>query len=310
MAAARALGVQGVRLADQGKCSEAIENLERAESLYHAPTILGRLGECQVETGRIVLGTENLNRVVREQLPPNAPAPFLAAQQRAKGVLDRALPRIAYLVVQVTPKDLASAVVTVDGAPVPNALIGAERPTDPGAHEVVVKAAGYNESKASVTLTEGSHQEVALVLTPDPNAAVAGALPAQPTPVAPPPASPAPAPAASSGGNNTLAYVLLGVGGAGLVTGSVTGLMAMSKKSSLDCPDKHCSPAEHDTLDSAKTLATVSTIGFGVGLAGAAVGVVLLMTGNKTEAAPAARVGNITARPWAGSQMLGLEGSF
>jgi hypothetical protein len=313
VAAARSLGVQGIRLADQGKCNEALENLERAEALYHAPTILGRLGECQVELGHIVLGTENLNRVVREPLAPTAPPAFLAAQQRAKGVLDRALPRIAYLVVKVTPKDVPTTAVTVDGSPVPTALIGAERPTDPGSHEVSVKATGYNEAKTSVTLAEGSHQEVALVLTPDPNAAATatGQAAVAPAPVVPAPVAPAPAPApAASSSNHTLAYVLLGVGGAGLLTGGITGLMAMSKKSSLECPDEKCPPAEHDKLDSAKTLATVSTIGFGVGVAGAAVGVVLLVTGNKSEAAPSAQVGRVTARPWASTQALGLEGSF
>src|SRR5215471_18888470 len=73
VAAARSLGIEGVQLAEAGKCTEAIEKLTRAEALYHAPTILGRLGECQVNVGQIVVGTENLNRVVREQLPPNAP---------------------------------------------------------------------------------------------------------------------------------------------------------------------------------------------------------------------------------------------
>src|SRR5438132_180639 len=73
VAAARSLGILGVQLADAGKCPEAIEKLERAESLYHAPTILGRLGECRVNVGQVVQGTEDLNRVVREQLPANAP---------------------------------------------------------------------------------------------------------------------------------------------------------------------------------------------------------------------------------------------
>ena len=66
IAAARSLGIQGVKLAEEGKCKEAIEKLERAEALYHAPTILGRLGECQVQVGQIVRGTENLNKVVRD----------------------------------------------------------------------------------------------------------------------------------------------------------------------------------------------------------------------------------------------------
>src|SRR5690606_6492137 len=75
-AAARALGVEGIKLANAGNCEAAIEKLSRAEALYHAPTILGRLGECQVALGKLVEGTENLNRVVREQLAPNAPAAF------------------------------------------------------------------------------------------------------------------------------------------------------------------------------------------------------------------------------------------
>ena len=68
VAAARSLGLQGIKLADAGDCRGAIEKLSRAESLYHAPSILGRLGECQVNVGQVVAGTENLNRVVREEL--------------------------------------------------------------------------------------------------------------------------------------------------------------------------------------------------------------------------------------------------
>jgi len=56
-AAARTLGIEGVQLADAGKCPEAIEKLSRAEALHHAPTILGRLGECQVNVGEVVTGT-------------------------------------------------------------------------------------------------------------------------------------------------------------------------------------------------------------------------------------------------------------
>ena len=94
VAAARALAVEGIKLADAGDCRAAVEKLERAEALRHAPTILGRLGECQVALGKIVLGTENLQRVVREQLAADAPAAFRDAQARAQKVLDTALPRI------------------------------------------------------------------------------------------------------------------------------------------------------------------------------------------------------------------------
>src|SRR5262245_21216965 len=106
VAAARSLGIQGIQLADAGNCKGAIEKLSRAESLYHAPTILGRLGECQVQVGQIVLGTENLNRVVREPLAANAPKAFKDAQERAQKVLTLALPKIAHLTVKVDPPEV------------------------------------------------------------------------------------------------------------------------------------------------------------------------------------------------------------
>jgi hypothetical protein len=307
VAAARSLGIQGVQLADAGKCPEAIEKLSRAESLYHAPTILGRLGECQVAVGQIVLGTENLNRVVREQLPPNAPKAFKTAQERAGKVLETALPRIAYLTVVVEPSD-AKASVTVSGAVVAPALIGAERPTDPGKREVVATAAGYLEARTEVELAEGSRQTVTLKLTPDPNA---GAATPPPVATAAPVAKAEPAAQASSAGGKTAAYVLLGIGGVGLAVGGVTGAMALGKKSDLDCPNKTCTGSQADELDSANTLALVSTIGFGVGIGAATVGVILLATsGGKSDAPPTARASGLRLRPYIGPQSAGVTGTF
>ncbi|HEY3494972.1 MAG TPA: hypothetical protein VGK73_09815 [Polyangiaceae bacterium] len=310
VAAARSLGRQGVQLAEAGQCKEAIEKLSRAESLFHAPTILGRLGECQVNVGQIVLGTENLNRVVREQLAPNAPAAFRDAQERAKGVLAAALPRIGRLTVEVEPKD-AQATVTVSGTPVPQALIGVERPTDPGTHEVVASAPGYLPAKASVELAEGGIQTVALKLERDPNAAVTPPPPPPPPP-GPHDTRPPPKGEHASSGNKTLAYVLLGVGGAGIVTGSITGVLALGKKSDLDCPNKECSGAAADDLDTANTMATISTIGFGVGLASAAVGTVLLIVGSggSEKTGQKSEPKRFAATPYVGVGTAGVNGTF
>jgi hypothetical protein len=312
VAAARTLGIQGVQLADAGKCDQAVEKLSRAESLYHAPTILGRLGECQVALGQIVVGTENLNRVVREPLAANAPQAFRAAQERAKKVLDAALPRIAYLTVTVEPRD-AKAEVKVGGVPVSNALIGVERPTDPGTHEVVATAPGYLEAKSSVTLTEAGHQSVTLTLLPDPNApkvaAPADTIPPGGTLTAPPGAV-APAPAAESSGSKTLAYVLLGVGGVGIVAGSITGIMAIGAKGDLDCPQNRCVGSEGDDLESAKTIALVSTISFAVGIPAAAVGTVLLLTGGSKKESGKLDKKGFSARPYLGVGEAGVVGTF
>jgi hypothetical protein len=307
IAAARTLGIQGVQLADAGKCPEAIEKLQRAESLHHAPTILDRLGECQVAVGELVEGTENLNAVVREPLTANAPKVFHDAQDRAQKVLASATPRIAHLVIRITPAD-AKASVAVGGKAVPDAMIGSDRPTDPGSHEVTATAVGYKPASTTVTLAEGGHQDITLLLEKDPNAVAV----VPPTPITPatqtggPVAPPEPAPAHSK----TPAYIALGIGGAGLVVGSITGALAFGKAS--DCPNKTCKT--QSDLDGAKSMATVSTISFGVGIVGMAVGTIMLLTGNKTEAAPAQatsrRARKLAVEPWFGVNTAGLMGSF
>jgi hypothetical protein len=314
VAAARTLGIQGVQLADAGKCDQAIEKLSRAEALYHAPTILGRLGECQVAVGQIVLGTENLNRVVREPLAANAPQAYRTAQDRAKKALDAALPKIAYLTVTVEPRD-AKVEVKVGGAPLSSALIGVERPTDPGTHDVVATAPGYLEARSSVTLAEAGHQSVALALQPDPNAQPVTPPPAETIPpggtLTPPPGAQPPPDRQESSGSKTLGYVLLGVGGVGIVAGSVTGILAIGAKGDLDCPQNRCVGKEGDDLESAKTMAMVSTISFAVGIPAAAVGVVLLVTGgSKSETGKLDRPRGFSAKPYFGLGEAGVVGTF
>ena len=170
VAAARALGQEGVKLADAGNCQDAIDRLSRAEKIFHAPTTLARLGECQVQVGRIVEGTENLNKVVRETLPPNAPAPFVQAQERAKVVLAEAKPKIAKLKIAVAGPSDVTWTVTIDGEAIPLANLEANRPMDPGEHVVEASAPGYKTARAKVTLPPGGSDSVALSLGVDPNA--------------------------------------------------------------------------------------------------------------------------------------------
>jgi hypothetical protein len=307
IAAARTLGIQGVQLADAGKCPEAIEKLTRAEALHHAPTILGRIGECQVNVGEVVAGTENLNTVVREVLPANAPKVFRDAQERAQKVLTLALPKIAHLVIHVSPGNVKAS-VAVAGKPVPAALLGAERPTDPGTHQVTASAEGYKAASGTVTLAEGAHQELTLLLEKDPNAV--SALPASPTGVVQATTTDTSPPDPGAKKSKVPAFVAFGVGGAGLIVGGITGALAFGKAS--DCPNKVCDT--QGDLDSAKTMATVSTIGFGVGIAGVAVGTILLLTGNSSSEKPAQAkqlpAPKLAMRPWFGLSSVGVSGCF
>lgn len=314
---ARSLASEGVQLADAGNCAAAIDKLDRAETLYHAPTILGRLGECQVAVGRLVTGTETLQRVVRETLPPKAPKAFFDAQARAKKVLEEALPKVGRLRVHVDAPPGVRMALKIDGEPVSLAVLDVDRPADPGTHQVEVAAPGFRTAVGEATIEPGASGSVALRLEPEgvaPGAAVGAAAWAGQPPMqgGPPyPAAPPPAASESKGSSKTLGYVALGIGGAGVVVGSIFGVMALGKKSSLDdacgTVKSNCPATSQDDIDSLHTDATVSTVGFAVGGVGLAVGLIVLLTSSSST--PHATTG-FAVHPVVTPGSVGAWGSF
>jgi hypothetical protein len=157
-AAARPFAVEGIRLAQAGSCREAIDRLDRAEALVHAPVTALPLGQCQIRLGKLVAGTETLARVVGAPLPPGAPAAWVEAKQSAQAALDAARPRISRLRihVDVPPGVAPNPEVSVDAEPMSPAFLDHDRPTDPGVHHVAVHQAGLKSAETDVELTEGA----------------------------------------------------------------------------------------------------------------------------------------------------------
>jgi hypothetical protein len=311
VAAARGLGTEGTRLADAGDCKNAIPKLEAAEKLFHAPTTLGRLGECQVATGKLVAGTENLNRVVRESLAPNAPAAFVAAKKRAEGVLAAAKPRIGTLRIHVDGPTADKITLTVDGLAVSTALLDADRPTDPGVHEVSATAPGYKPGQVSVNVGEAGQSAASLKLVADPDAVANSTTPATVGPTTPLGPTPAEKPASSGNGMRIGSYVALGVGGVGVALGAIFGSMALGTKSKLDkdCQNKICPTSSQSDVDALSTQSTVSTIGFIVGAVGVGAGVTLLVLSNKHQTTTG-EAPKPTVSPWVGLGSAGVRGTF
>ena len=87
-----------------------------------------------------------------------------------------------------------------------------------------------------------------------------------------------------------LAYVGGGVGLAGIVVGSVAGVSAISHKNDAkkSCVAGNCPPSTWSDLDSARTMASVSTVSFVVAAIGVVVGagaILLDDDGSSTERA-------------------------
>ena len=315
IASARRLGFEGITLADKGNCAAAVDKLARAEKLFHAPTTLTKLGECQVQLGKVVEGSENLGRAAREELASNAPAAFVAARARARKGLAAATAKLAHAKIVVKSPPGVTPSVAIDSVPVPSANVGEDRALDPGPHLVEASAPGYLVASTAINLREGGTEEVTLTLQVDPNAAKAkGAAPLPPVDTK---ATPALSPAApvDVGPNRTAAYVVLGVGVVGVGVGSVFGLLAMSKKNDLTnaCPNKECRTAQQGDLDAAKTDGTISTIAFGVGGAALIVGGILFFTASPSSSktgTTAPPPGKLVARPYVDTRSVGLVGSF
>jgi hypothetical protein len=325
-AAARNLAVEGVKLAQSGRCTDAIDKLERAEKLHHSAIVLGKLGECYVQEGRLVDGTETLRRMLREPLPAS-PSPALSkAYEQAKSALDAASPKVAGVTVSVSAPEGTEVTITLDGRPVSDASVGVERPIDPGEHAVSATAPGYLKAERKITAAPGEKLLVALELQKDPYwkpPATPAAEPV-PVPVAVLPSDYAnlndPAPVEPRKPNRTAAYVAWGVGAVGLATGAGFGVVAWNGKKKLDdeCAAGVCPPDQSDRLESAKLAGTISTIGFGVAGAGAILGTVLFFTAGSgsTERPPSAaaaldsRRSMFRARPFVGFGSAGVNGEF
>jgi hypothetical protein len=327
-AAARALAVDGLKLAQANNCAEAVPKLERAEKLYHSAVVASRLGECYVSVGRLVEGTEVLRKVLREPQPADAAPALTKALERAQRVLDSAKPRIGSLIVKVAA--VTDMRVKVDGNVLQSALLDSEVPSDPGEHSVEVTAPGFLRSGARVTLADGEKKTVTLTLSRDPNAV----LPAAPVtdtsashptsassePAAESPHTPATAPSepAKRAPNRTAAYVSLGIGAAGAVAGGVLGVLTLQRHKDLQgrCPNDVCSPSDQSDLDSAKRMGNFSTIAFGIGGAGLVLGTVLFFTAapsnvDHASAAPKRKFAGISEpRVAIGPTQIQLSGDF
>ena len=77
----------------------------------------------------------------------------------------------------------------------------------------------------------------------------------------------------------------------GIVVGATTGGLALGKKSTIDahCTGFACDAEGKRAADRAQTLAAISTVGFGVGLIGIGLGVVLLATNPSPKSSAALR---------------------
>jgi len=298
-ARARALGTEAGQLLDTQHYAEALERVDEAEKLFHAPTHLQMRGEALEGLGRLAEALEVFERLAAEPLAEDDPEAFKHAAQfgadRARA-LKRRVPALA-IHVNGPPEDAVQ--ITVDGNPY--SLGGGKAPyVDAGTHSIVATAAGFRRVEREVTLAaEGAVHTVQIELEP--------AATEEPDEVDEEDSG-------TEGGFYWPPWVAFGVGGAGLLIGGITGALSFGKVGELEdeCPDGRCAPEQQSLIDEAGTLGNVSTVGFIVGGVGVAAGVVLLLwrPGADEPGASTESAGPVRITPWVGPTALGVKGEF
>ncbi len=191
--------------------------------------------------------------------------------------------------------DTTAVRVTVDGELVSETLDGKPVELDPGQHSFILEHGGLPPVELQVLVKQGAQSRLIEV-----SFAPEGDAPADPV-----------VDDGAPGWAMPVMLVGFGLGAVGLGVGAVTGGMAASKTADLEenCPDDQCprSSTEED-LDSALTLADVSTVGFIVGGVCAAVGVVGLVFTIGGSGADTSEA--LVLEPTVGLGALGLRGRF
>lgn len=322
-AAARQLGEAGEAALQARDYATAEDRFRRAETLVHAPTLLLGLARALAGEGKLVEAQETYKRIVREGVSPGSPAVFQKALEDAAQEVETVTPRIGNVTISVKAAGgealPANLKVTLDGAPVNAALLGVKRPANPGSHVLHVTGDGFKPADLKIDVPVGGSIDAPVTLEKDPNAAQAAPATASPPPAdtassTPAGASPEQPASAGGGGPGIWPWVAFGVGAAGLITGGVTGAMAMGDQSDLAkaCGSGGvCHPDQQSKVDSYDTLGTISTVGFIVGGVGAAAGALLLVLHpNLTSGAGAPASTGLRVYPVLGLGSAGAAGTF
>jgi hypothetical protein len=248
----------------------ACEQFRASDKLDPAAGTEMNLADCEEKRGHLASAWE-LFRMVEEKLNPSDER-VAVAHGRAQALQAR-VPRLTLELAAGSPKNSS---VRDGSVELGSATFGIALPIEPGSHELVVSAPGFAERTFQIQLAEGEVRS--LVVSPG----------APVSPGAAPLAGPSPAatrspeqPARTGSSGRTLGFVLGGVGVAGLGVATITSLMVVSKKSTVDAgcqPDKSCTSSALDAAHSGRTLEIVSNVGWVVGAAALGAGAYFLLT--------------------------------
>jgi hypothetical protein len=180
----------------------------------------------------------------------------------AQAGIEEITERIPTISLEITGSQPHLVTITVDGRTLDSVPENIE--LDPGEHTIEVTAPDVVPIARTVTLEPGDREQLSLELEPVGEAEESSLL--------------------------VPAIVCFGVGGLGLLVGTVTGAVSMDQAADIDaqCVDDHCPPSLEADADEAKAIGHASTASFVIAGLAAAAGVTLLLLDTQAAEADAA----------------------
>jgi hypothetical protein len=272
VAAAEALFNRGLADMQAGQFETGCPALGESYRLDPRLGALFTLAECEARRGRIASAVSRYGDYLAlfSRLSPEAQAQQKGREKIAANKRAELTPVIPELTLSL-PKDAPHGTMVKRGDELlSDAALGVAQLLDPGEYVVTTQAPGGPVTELRVTIAKGDKQQITLEVKP----------PASVTPDAAPP-SPHQRPESGSKAWRTGAFIAGGVGAAGLVAGAITGGYALAQKGvvAANCNQGFvCNRDGKLAADRGKMSGWVSTISFGVGLAGVGTAVVLWLT--------------------------------
>lgn len=258
---AEALIEEGIQLRERRQDAEALTRFEQAYELSESGRALAQIALAEQALSRWVSAYRHLQDALRSE-----DAWVSERQAPLRRALASMEEHVARLSVRGEP---AGAEVFVNGESI--GTLPLETAVEPGAHSVEVRADGYSAFSADVEIAQGAsfQQNVSLEASSDQ--------------AAPPDDGP---PSSGGGGIHPVGPIVLGIGGALLVGGVITGALALDLDSQLAdmCPDPlRCTAMARPLLSDRETFAAVTDVLLFTGGAAVAAGVLLTILVQESE---------------------------
>ena len=261
-----AAGVSLLQDPEGEKVEEAYREFKTAYDVSGSPKILGNMGFCAMRLERDGEAIEAYSRYLRE-------VPDIDAEERAQIVRDlqTLTVGVARLTIEVDKPgvriiDVRQPVrgerITNTYGPVAGKL---EIGVRPGHHTITAKLPDHEDAMWELDAFAASRDRFAFKMRPRAIAPVGGQTQGSPTNVGP--------------------WIVMGIGGAMLIGGAVTGFVALGKTHDLEarCPGDVCATEFYSDRSSAKTFVTVTDVLLIGGSVVTLGGLGWLIFGNKSE---------------------------